>query len=343
LSEPLGFIQLEHIPVVLLDIPATELHRLFPQPALLHIEGRRAEPLFVSVLLHGNETTGLAAVQSLLKRYAGKTWPRAVSIFFGNVQAARVGLRRLDGQPDFNRIWPGSELEDCPETRIAQAVYREMAARGVFASVDVHNNTGRNPAYSCVERLDAATLALAGLFDRLSIYSQTPRGTQTGAFAELCPSLTLECGQPGDQAGVEKAVGLIEACLNLATIADWSKATQAIDLFQVLAQVTVRDGVAYSFSDCGAELLLPDQLDRFNFTERAAGTVFGQLTGRTKDSPLPLIARAEDGLDVTAELFDLDDQGRVVLKQSVVPSMLTLDERVIRQDCLGYLMARMAV
>jgi len=331
-----GFRRLDRLPDGLLEIPAADLHRLFPEPALLHLPGKQAGPLFVSVLLHGNETSGLSAVQALLKRQADKPWPRAVSFFFGNVQAARAGLRRLDGQPDFNRVWPGTEMEACAETCMAQAVNDEMAGRGVFAAIDIHNNTGRNPAYSCIERLDAATLGLAALFDPLVIFSPSPKGTQTGAFARLCPAVTLECGQPGEPAGMEKAVGFIEACLRLPAI---PRQAPPLDLFHALAQVTVRENLSFSLTDPKADLLLRAELDQLNFTELPPGTVFGQVAVHHPGAPLPLVARTDDGVDVAADFFSIVD-GRLVLKRSAMPCMLSLDERIIRQDCLGYLMER---
>ena len=333
-----SIIRLEQVPEALLEIPATDLHKLFPLPALIHIDGNQPEPLFVSVLLHGNENTGLAAIQVLLKRYAGKPWPRAVSFFFGNVQAAREGLRRLEDQPDFNRIWPGTELEGCPETLWAQEVYDEMASRGVFASIDVHNNTGRNPHYACVERLDGQSLNLSVLFDRLVIYSPYPKGTQTGAFKQLCPSVTLECGLPGDSFGVEHAVKFIESCLCLPEIP--RQLPENMDLFHALAQVTVLDGISFSYSDPDAELLLNNQMDQLNFLELLPGTLLGQVHARFPAHTLPLVALTEDGRDVADQFFRLESN-RLVLAQSTMPCMLSMDERVIRQDCLCYLMERM--
>lgn len=331
-----SFIRLERVPEALLDIPATEIHRLFPKPALLHLDGVQKPPLFVSVLLHGNEASGLTAVQSLLKAYAGKSWPRAVSFFFGNVQAARKARRRLPGQPDFNRVWPGTEQPDCPVARMARAVTEEIAGRGVFASIDVHNNTGTNPHYACVERLDGQTLGLAALFAPLAVYSPYPKGTQTGAFAGLCPSVTLECGQPGDANGIAKTVRFIEACLRLAEI----PRRPPPDVFHALAQVTVREGIRFSFSDPKADLLLNGQLDRLNFTELGPGTALGWATAFPAGSPLPVVARTDDGRDAAAEFFQIE-QGQLVLRKAAMPCMLSLDELVIRQDCLCYLMERM--
>jgi succinylglutamate desuccinylase len=135
--------------------------------------------LFVSVLLHGNETTGWQAVRQLLRCYRERELPRSLSLFIGNVRAARYGQRRLDGQPDYNRIWgPGST----PEHAMAEAVLRQMRQRGVFASVDIHNNTGTNPHYACVNYLDPSTLHLATLFGRTVLYFRRPEGVQSMAF-----------------------------------------------------------------------------------------------------------------------------------------------------------------
>ncbi len=151
--------QYDALPPGLLDLPAARLGEVLPGPALIHLPGRRTPPLFVSVLLHGNEDTGWLAAQSVLKKYATAELPRALSLFIGNVEAARSGLRRLDGQPDYNRVWPGSEEAHPAELAMMRQVVDVMRARGVFASIDIHNNTGLNPHYACVNRLDQALSA----------------------------------------------------------------------------------------------------------------------------------------------------------------------------------------
>ena len=75
--------------------------------------------------------------------------------FFGNVSAAKTGVRRLVGQADYNRIWPGTQLSACPETRMASDIVGVMTQKPLFASVDIHNNTGLNPHYSCINKLGA--------------------------------------------------------------------------------------------------------------------------------------------------------------------------------------------
>ena len=90
----------EHLPAGLLEAGVGELEDLLGGPSLIHLPGRRPEPLFVTVLSHGNETPGFTAVQALLRHYRDRELPRSLSLFIGNVAAARHGQRRLDGQID---------------------------------------------------------------------------------------------------------------------------------------------------------------------------------------------------------------------------------------------------
>ncbi len=175
---------LDTLPERFLDTPACELHRLLSGPTLIHLPGRRQTPLFISVLLHGNEDSGVVALQSVLRAYGKRLLPRALSILIGNVAAAREGLRRLDHQPDYNRVWPGSNAHtETPEHAAMSEVYCLMQVRGVFASIDIHNNTGLNPHYCVISRLDQAALHLALLFSRTVVWFRGLAGTQTTAFS----------------------------------------------------------------------------------------------------------------------------------------------------------------
>lgn len=327
--------QTDVIPEGLLETHPESLHKLLPAPTLLHLSGAQKNPLFVSVLLHGNEPTSFFAVQALLKKWANRTLPRSLSIFFGNIQAAGLGLRRLEHQPDFNRIWPGTEYPDSPETRMAADIINIMQARNVFASVDIHNNTGLNPHYACINKLDHPFLQLASLFGRLIVYFTRPKGVQSAAFAEICPAVTLECGRPGQQHGVEHAFEYLNSCLNLTELPDHPVRPQDIDIYHTVAQVKIHEHINFSFKDANVDLFLDKDLDHMNFNEIQAGTVFG----KTKNTDLPLIATNEQGKNVSEQFFSIR-HNELQLSRNTMPSMLTLDERVIKQDCLCYLMER---
>lgn len=331
-----NLVELNRIPSGLLDAETSDLRTLLAGPTIIHLPGKQAAPLFISVLLHGNEPTGFMAVQSLLKKYTECELPRAMSLFIGNVAAAERQLRRLDGQPDFNRIWPGTEHEACPETEMAQAVTEIMRRRQVFASVDLHNNTGLNPHYACINRLDKRYLQLASLFGRLVVYFTHPKGVQSAAFAQFCPAVTLECGRPGQQHGIDHALEFLESCLRLNEFPEQPVHPCDIDLFHTVAQVKVADKVNFSFHEIEADLLLNDDIERMNFTEINPGTVLGTTRGGIG---IPLIAEDAKGNNVTETFFRLRNSDLQIIRPAM-PSMLTLDERVIRQDCLCYLMER---
>jgi len=331
---------LDRLPTGFLDATASELEALLGGPTLIHLEGRREPVLFVSILLHGNEDTGLEAVQALLRNYAAgggeRQLPRALSLFVGNVSAARLGLRRLDGQPDYNRVWPGSEDTVSPEAVMMGQVVEQMRERGVFAAVDVHNNTGLNPHYACVNRLEDRFFHLATLFGRTVVYYLRPLGVMSMAFAPLCPAVTLECGKVGQVRGVDHARDYLDACLHLAEVPEHPVAAHDMDLFHTVAVVKVPEGVGYGFEPRPDGIELISDLDHMNFRELPAGTVFG----RVGDNGPCVEATSEAGRDVTAQFFEVTD-GALVTRTAVMPSMLTLDTRIISQDCLCYLMERL--
>lgn len=334
--------QLESLPDGLLDAGARDLDRLLGAPTLIHLPGAREPALFVSVLMHGNETVGWDAIRHLLlerlARFGDLRLPRALSLFIGNVSAAASGVRRLPGQPDYNRVWPGSDLPRSREHALMAEVVEIMAERGLFASLDLHNNTGSNPHYACVNVLCNRFLQLATLFGRTVVYFIRPAGVQSMAMARLCPSVTLECGKVGEQQGVEHARRFIDAALHLAEIPDHAVAEHDIDLFHTVAQVKVPEDLSFGFPPEEAELLLNPELERMNFRELPRGTAFARVAGGTGNG-MALEVRDEQGRDVGSRFFQLED-GEIRLSQPVMPSMLTRNEVVIRQDCLCYLMER---
>jgi len=327
----------DHLPAGLLDAEPAALKTILGGPTLIHLPGRRGEPLFVSILLHGNETVGLYAIQNLLRKYRERELPRALSLFVGNVEAASVGLRRLAGQPDYNRVWPGSIEADSPERRMMSRILDIMRERAPFASIDLHNNTGINPHYACINAVDNRFMQLAALFSRTVVYFIRPLGVQSKAFASLCPAVTVECGKTGQTAGVEHAGEFIEACLHLSELADKPPPAHELELYHTVAIVKVAGAYSFSFTDAAADIGFVGDLDHLNFRELPQGTRIGRLNNGLDH--LPLEAWDEGGSDVADRYFAVEDDW-IQTRRALMPSMLTLDERVIRQDCLGYLMER---
>ncbi|MGB0721627.1 MAG: M14 family metallopeptidase [Gammaproteobacteria bacterium] len=328
----------DELPPGFLEVGPEGLETLLGGPALIELPGRRPEPLFVSIMLHGNEPTGLYAVQDMLRRHVGRELPRALTLFVGNVAAAARGLRRLDGQPDYNRVWPvdGQPADDSREAVMMCGIVEHMSRRKVFASIDVHNNTGLNPHYGCVNRLDHRYMHLAAMFSRIGVYFIRPQGVCSMAMGALAPSTIIECGKAGQVQGTAHVADFLNAALHLDHHPDHPVHPGDLDLYHTVATVTVPADVSFGFGDAGTELCLDPELERFNFRELRAGTPFGRICSGTE---LPVEVRDEHGVEVGPRYFRVD-RGELCLERPVMPSMLTLDERVIRQDCLCYLMER---
>ena len=326
----------DDIPDGFLDAPPTAMGEILGGPSLIHIPGRRNPPLFVTTLLHGNETTGIEALQALLKDWSDRTLPRALTLFIGNVQAARHGVRRLDHQPDYNRVWPGTSYPDCPERRLMAEVVARQAARGVFASLDIHNNTGRNPFYGCVNRLDARYLFLASLFSRTLVYFTRPRGVQSLAMAELCPAVTVECGQPGSPKAAAHARAFIEDALHLQEIPDHIEPAD-LGVYHTVGTVRIPRQNSFGFERDDVDLQLLPDLDDLNFHDLPAGTAFCRVR---PNSGAFLSVEDNAGREACDDYFVVQD-GEIRLRRPMMPAMLTRNERVIRQDCLCYLMERL--
>ena len=206
-----------------------------------------------------------------------------------------------------------------------------------WACVDIHNNTGLNPHYAAVNRVRPEHLRLASCFAPKVVYFTRPKGTMSHAFSDYIPSSTLECGQAGNIHGTDHTLAFLETLLHIDDLSSLPLDPEEVQLFHMRATVKVPEEVLFGFGAVPTDLALRSDLDTLNFRELPPGTSLGKVTnghGR------PVRATDIRGRDVTSYYFHVDG-GQLVTARPVMPSMLTLDRRVIRQDCLCYLMERL--
>lgn len=327
---------LDEMPEGLLQANARDLHLHLSGPTLIRLQGKGKDVLFVSVLLHGNETTGWDAVRELLLENKGRSLPRSMYLFIGNVAAAAEGLRVLDGQQDYNRIW--KKGNKTAEGKMAAELLEILTSVSLFAAVDIHNNTGMNPHYGCINELDRSFFHLATLFSRTVVYFRRPDSVLSLALSKICPATTIECGKAGDSQGNEHAKEYINACLHLQAFPTHDVAEHDIDVFHTVATVKVPQDSNFGIENTSAELNFIGNMDRLNFQELSAGTILAHIN--CKDNRPCLHVINEEGEDVVEEYFSCE-KGILRFSVPLMPSMLTLDEQIIRQDCLCYLMERL--
>lgn len=323
------------LPDRLLDLDDVALLSELERPTLIRIPGTGdLPPRGVATLLHGDEDTGYRAVVRVLRRR--RTYPFDLLVIIGNVRAALAGggfrHRYLDEQEDFNRIW-GRE----PTTRArlaAQGILEELRDAKIAAMVDIHNNSGANPFYAIVTRLEPDELNLATTFTTTVLHWDLGVGTLMEALDDVCPSIAVECGLPGRADSLSFAIDGLRRYLAAPGFADEVVAAD-FDLLGELRKVIVRSEVQFSFGgELGEEVdfVVEQDADRYNFRPVTAGHVVGRVQ---PGSAVPLRVEGPDG-DVTDHYVTVED-GLVKTTTTVTPVMMTRTPEAARKDCLFYI------
>lgn len=332
---------IHNIPNGLLSIDPRDAFTVLPNPTLIDLSSPyNKPPLFIATLLHGNETSGFYALQRVLKPYLSgeKVLPRDLILLIGNVRAAQKFQRRLVGQVDYNRIWAGGSL---PEHAMATEVLDYLRARQIFAGIDIHNNTGYNPFYSCVNIINPASVHLAKKFSNQVVYFTRPYETLSVALNQFTTAVTLECGRSGEAAGVERVCHYVEEVLNLPQLEMSRVNNNDVNMYHSIARIRLPVEATVTFEKTpqpSFDFTFIETIENLNFDELAENTCIGWCT----NDNFKLIVTNEDGEDVSEEFFRYDN-GEVRIKRPIIPSMFCTSETIIRQDCFGYIMQRYAI
>jgi hypothetical protein len=312
-------------------------------PSLLCLPGRdRGRTRAVVTLLHGNEPSGVRALHAWLR---GDEIPAVdVICFLGAIDAALAppgfAHRMLPGRRDLNRCfrppWEGVE------GAVAGEALRLLRESGCEALVDLHNNTGHNPAYAVGTRLDAAAFNLTMLFAERYVCTSLRLGSVIEATAADFPSVTVECGRAGDPAADAAALAGMRRYLLAETIETRRVRAGRLAVFDEPVRVTVRPGINLAAGTRpvpGADLTLAEEIDRHNFQPVMPGAPLGWIGDR---GGWPVEARGADGQDVSADLFEIRG-GRLLTRRGMVPIMMTTDPMVAAADCLFYVVQQREV
>lgn len=319
------------------DLPedATGLLRRLGGPTLLELPGRDPSRVrVVSTLLHGNEPSGIRAVLRFLR--CGDVPATNVLFFIGAVAAALeapgFAHRALPGNRDANRCW--APPFDTPQGEIARNVLARIRAARPECLVDLHNNTGHNPAYGVAFRVGHAEMSLVSLFADRIVHTPIELGTLVEAVVPDFPSVTIECGRAGDPEADEVAWRGLRRYLDWDII-DFERPLVPLVHLESPVRVCVRPEIDLAFGDeanAASALTISKYIDRHNFERLAAGSVIGWLRSGT---PWPIEAVGADGVDCSRTLFDTDG-GMLRTRREFIPIMMTTDRVVAKSDCLFY-------
>lgn len=307
----------------ILDLPANELLSVLDGPTLFDLTRPGQSPMFVSVLLHGNEVSGWDAVRSLLKEQNHNGQSSSILLLIGNVLAASRGVRALDGQSDFNRIW---EEEDGNKTQWAEAVIQVVTDKKPWFALDIHNNTCPNPPHAVITDMNPATLSAARKFSETAIFAMQPLSILSRRCSQFCTAVTLEVGVPSDPLSAKRARDYLKFLSELGGV----PATHSDDLKIYTNKIRVVIENAHELDEWQVPNFTPSLSD-WNFKTLDKGTEIARL----KSGGGRLLAQDERMNDVTRSYLEYKDDS-VCLSNDVIMSMYTDNPRIALQDCVCY-------
>lgn len=319
-------------PKDILQADSRNLTQYLSGPALIHIKGEKSECILVSCLLHGNETTGWLVVRDLLKEISSRPQQHSWLILIGNVAAAAKGLRQLPDGQDFNRVWHTGSF---PENQIATEILNRIRTYPIQCSIDIHNNTGRNPYYACVTKRDERTLDLAQEFSNQSLYFEGLAGTFTEAMSHLCPAISIEVGLPGLPEGTNAVLSYLKRIESKVFAETWNPANSAdLKLFRIAGTIRVVDGISIAVgkSNQNEDFLLSADLDLYNFTMVPVGSVWAQAR-----SSAPNCFEVCQN-DKTVNGYFTRSEDKIVNTRPFMPAMITPNTTIMKSDCVGYIL-----
>lgn len=323
---------INEIPKELIDCHIKDIGSILSGPTLLHIKGAKSNPLMISTLLHGNETTSFYVLQKLLADFIKESPKRDVIIFIGNVEAASLGLRQIKDQVDFNRIW---RKGDSLEHKMAKQILQYVTSKDPFANIDIHNNTGNNPFYACINKIESSFLQLASLFSKRVVYFTEPSEVESMAFSYFCPSLTIEAGKSGHPDSVDEVYRFIKKVLTLDSI-ELDSTSKGLAVYHTVARLMVNVDAKLQFKetldDC--DIALVSDIETLNFQTVDPGFEFAKVKN------LGDIKVVDNNNNDITDIFFRNHNNTFISTQAFIPSMLTKDIDIIKSDCLGYIMEK---
>ena len=288
----------------------------------------------VSTLLHGNEPSGVRALHRWIKD--GQQPQVNLLCFIGAIEAALT-------EPFFShRCAPeGKDLNRCfrspfegPEGSIAQAMLQELHQAQPEALIDLHNTSGRSPAYGVSTLNREIQETLTGIFCDHLIVTDLRLGTLMEATEYDWPTVTIEAGGANDPQADELAYC---GFTRYALAKDFSDSPSSITVVHHPIRVELQKDatVAYGHAPVpNVDLTLLPDVDRLNFGLWSKQEMLGWVG---KHGLEVLWAKNAMGQNLSSAIFSVQN-GELRLAHPSRLMMVTTNPEIAQSDCLFYIL-----
>tara|TARA_R100000306_G_scaffold57946_2_gene56269 strand:+ start:2913 stop:4130 length:1218 start_codon:yes stop_codon:yes gene_type:complete len=354
---------------------AARFLRLLPGPCMLHLNDENGESpsgssglptaasrRLVITLLHGNEPSGLLALLRLLRM--NLQIHGSVACIIANPAAA------LHEQPFHHRFLPGRrDLNRCffspngvtkagavpvdDDFALAEAILASIREYAPDSLVDIHNTSGKGPAFAVSVCDDVCHKALTALWTCDMIVTDLRLGALMELSERSVPTVTIECGGVGDSNAVLIACeGLRRYCQipGQRALEPDAGAEQAMQTrvfrnpmrLQLEASTAIAycDAVDYHQNeriavDLGEDIVLAEDADSLNFGAVGPDTVIARMRPEAVGK---LSVKSHIGVASVTDYFGLRGYD-LVTKHSTRFFMMTTRADIALSDCLCYFIA----
>ncbi len=288
----------------------------------------------VSTLLHGNESSGVRALHRWIRE--GHQPQVNLLCFIGSIGAAlttpQFSHRCALGGRDLNRCFRAPF--EGPEGSIAQAMLEELHHIQPETLIDIHNTSGRSPAYGVTTKNGAMQEALAGVFCDHLIVTDLRLGTLMEATETAWPTVTIEVGGAQDPQAHELAY---RGFTQYALAKKFSDLSSPVTVAHHPIRVELQKGASMTYASAPVpevDLTLLSDVDRLNFGALPKQEQLGWIGSCGLEA---LWARDATGGNHTSTLFSTHN-GELRLAHPSRIMMATTNPDIAQSDCLFYIL-----
>lgn len=284
--------------------------------------------------MHGNEPSGVKA----LHRWITERHVPEVSLlcFVGTVPAAIsepfFSNRCVAGWRDLNRCF--RPPFQGPDGAVAETLLHELRRVKPEALIDVHNTSGRSPAYGVATVGGGPQESLTALFSDHLVVTDLRLGTLMEATEHDWPTVTIECGGANNHLSHEVAY---QGLMRYASVHSLDHLPSGVTVAHHPLRVELRQGATLAYGTRqvdGADLSLPVDVDLFNFGVLSSQDHLGWVGSNGLEV---LFTRDATGRDRSLEIFCVQEGSLRLVRPSRI-MMATTRVDIAYGDCLFYVL-----
>ncbi len=289
----------------------------------------------ITTLLHGNEPSGFIALHQWIVQESYKNLAVNVRFIVVSVEAAQFepmfSTRFLSGGKDINRCFGVKSLADYYlRAELIASCIRQVKPEAI---IDLHNTSGKNPAFGVSSSGHKEHLSLASLFCDRVIVSHL----KLGALLEQdfsCSVLTIECGNGGDEKAHRVALSGIEQFCALDQVLDL-EAKSTLEVIHQPIRFVLKHNVELTFSEQMPTegVSIRRDIEDFNSDITYAGTSLGWVDEYGLDN---FTIEDEQGKFQPKDFFEIKNSQLIATKDMRI-FMATTKRKIAVHDCLFYI------